>query len=197
MELHSYISVTEPNRSDLFYRLQKGLMPEILEEFEGHLEGDETYVGGLENNKHGDKILNTDRSIIGKSPVLGVKDLKTDKIKAKVIEDSNKLVIQDFVDEVRTEDSHEFTDDHSSYGGLIDHTFINDNHKKWIVSSVLSQIALTNSIGSCWAVIKLAYHGAYHQLSKEYLNHYVTNSQGRIISEMRLLKIRRLWSFGE
>lgn len=45
------------------------------------MEFDETFVGGLENNKHKDKKLNAGRGGVGKSIVVGVKERDSKKSK--------------------------------------------------------------------------------------------------------------------
>ena len=93
-----------------------------MEFFEGPVEVDEAYLGGLEKNRHEDKKLNPGRGTVGKTAVLGVKDCKTNKIRAEVILGTTKPVIQQIVNDTRSEDAMVYTDEHLSYEGLTNRT---------------------------------------------------------------------------
>ena len=72
-----------------------------------------------------------------------------------------------------------FTDDHTSYEELTNHTSVNHSKKRWTVSTALGELAHTNGIESFRSVLKRVYHGIYHQLSKKHLNRYVTQFAGK------------------
>ena len=179
MKLHRDIGVNQSCTWHMLHRIRDGLLPEMLNEFEGPVEVDEAYIGGREANKHADKKLNAGRGTVGKSAVLGVKDRKTNQITAKVIEDTTKPTVQEFINDNRSKDASVFTDEHKSYEGLANHASVNHSQKQWAVSTVLGEYAHTNGIESFWAVLKRAYHGTYHHLSKKHLNRYVTQFAGK------------------
>ncbi len=174
MKLHRDIGVSQPCTWHMLHRIREGLLPEMINEFEGPIEADEAYIGGKESNKHQDRKLNAGRGTVGKSTVLGVKDRKTNQITAKVVESNTKSTVQEFVNDNCSKDASVFTDEHSSYEGLTNHASVNHSQKQWAVSTVLGEYAHTNGIESFWAVLKRAYHGTYRHLSKKNLNRYVT-----------------------
>ena len=179
MKLHRDIGTTQSCTWHMLRRIRAGLMPEMIQAFEGPVEVDESYLGGLEKIKHEHKKLNAGRGTVGKSTILGAKDRKTNKISAKVIEDTTKPTVQEFSNDTRSENAEVFTDEHKSYKGLTNHTSVNHSRKQWAVSTALGELAHTNGIESFWAVLKRAYHGPYHHLSKKHLNRYVTQFAGK------------------
>ncbi|MXY08632.1 MAG: IS1595 family transposase, partial [Rhodothermaceae bacterium] len=179
MKLHRDLEIRQATAWHVLHRIREGLKPQLIEFFEGPIEADESYIGGLEKNKHADKKLKAGRGTVGKAIVLGVKDRKTKRIRAEVIEETTKPVMQGFINETRSKDASVFTDEHRSYKGLRNHTTVKHSQKQWAVSTILGEYAHTNGIESFWATLKRAYHGTYHHLSKKHLNRYVIQFAGK------------------
>ncbi len=87
MKLHRDSKIGQSAAWVLLHRLRE-VFSEQTEILSGTVEVDETFVGGLEKNKHSDKQLNADRGGTGKSIVVGAKERDSKKVKAKVIKNT-------------------------------------------------------------------------------------------------------------
>lgn len=78
MKLHRELGITQKSAWFLAHRIRES-WTDKQSVFGGPVEVDETYVGGLESNKHDDKKLKAGRGAVGKVAVVGMKDRETGK----------------------------------------------------------------------------------------------------------------------
>ena len=159
----------------MLHRIRTAFIQELANEFEGPVEVDEVNIGGLEKNKHEWKKANLGRGTIGKSAVAGMKDRKSGRVAAQVVEHTDKATLSGFVDAYAVPGAQLYTDSASSYKG----TGRPHETVKHSVSKYVNGQAHVNGVESFWAVFKRAYRGVYHHMSKKHLNRYVTQFAGK------------------
>ena len=132
-------------------------------------------MGGRERNKHKGKKLNAGRGAVGKTAVVGAKDRKTNKIKAKVVENTDAKTLQKFVVETAANGATVYTDDAAAYKGMpFEHASVRHS-----VGEYVDGMAHTNGIESFWSMLKRAHKGTYHKISAKHLQRYVDEFAGR------------------
>ena len=135
---------------------------------------DETFIGGKERNKHESKKARTGRGTIGKAIVAGAKDRATGKVSAEVVDDTRRHTLQGFVFSNTAPGAAVYTDEHSAYDGLRNHTAVKHGAGQFV-----NGMAHTNGVESFWSLLKRGYHGTYHKMSVKHLNRYVGEFSGR------------------
>lgn len=184
MKLHRDIKVTQTTAWFMLHRIREGWRG-IADggrggggggKFYGPVEVDETYVGGKRANMHKKKrAVLKGRGTAGKSVVVGMKDRKTNKIKAQVVEHTDTATLQRFVLDHTDPSATVYTDDAAAYHGLPrPHATVRHSIGEYV--NVMSH---TNGIESFWATLKRAYKGTFHKISPKHLNRYVKQFAGK------------------
>ena len=142
----------------------------------GTVEVDETYVGGLEKNKHRDKKLRADRGAVGKMVVAEVRSHHKQQVRAAVVPRASSPILKAFVRRNAKRGSTLYTDELPAYGGMGEYFRDSVAHGK---GKYVRYDVHTNCVGSFWAILERGYKGTYHQMSPEYLKRYVAEFSAR------------------
>ena len=194
MKLHRDLGITQKSAWHLAHRIRETWEDKKGASFLGPVEVDETYVGGVEGNKHASKKTNAGRGPVGKTAVVGMKDRGTNAVSAVVVRQTDRPTLQSLITEQVEQGAKVYTDDHRSYIGLPNHESV-----KHSVSEYVNGMAHTNGIESFWALLKRGYHGTYHKMSAKHLQRYVNEFSGRhnartldTIDQMELMAQQRV-----
>ncbi|MDO8535051.1 MAG: IS1595 family transposase [Xanthobacteraceae bacterium] len=172
LQLSKEIGITQKSAWFVLHRLREACGGD-LEKLQGIVEIDETYVGGLEKNKHEADKLKLGRGPVGKTAVLGMKERgKGGRVKGIKIDATDAQTIQDQIVQNVEIGSTLHTDEHLAYTGMgglfFNHDTINHSQGEYVRDGVT-----TNSIESVFAVLKRGLIGVYHHASPKHLSRYV------------------------
>lgn len=184
-ELHRDLGVTQKTAWFMLHRIRVAMQTGSMEKFDGEVEADETFIGGLAKNMHKDvrerKITGTGGS--GKAVVLGLLkrgEAYTDKrgaakksmskVKATVVADRKGATLRAEVAANVVEGSAVYTDSYAGYrdlNGTYDHRFIDH-----AVTYAENQVS-TNGLENFWTLTKRTIKGTYVSVEPEHLEAYL------------------------
>ena len=180
MKLHRDLGVTQRTAWFMLHRIREVWADRRQEPFRGPVEADESYFGGKKKNRPISQRRLEGRGVAGKIPVVAVLDRPTKQISAIVPKDTKVPTLQAFVRSEVQPGAVLFTDEATAYQGLTD--FEHEAVKHSVFEYVRGQIH-TNHLESFWSMLKRAYHGTFHKISRKHLQRYVDEFAARY--EMR------------
>jgi transposase-like protein len=148
-----------------------------IDQLEGEVEIDETYIGGKDKNRHWNKKSKQQGSAgtgitYGNMAVIGAIARKGSII-ARAVDEMGFTTMGDFVKEaVSTRAKMVVTDEHPGYRHLGAHGFVhktvNHTEHQYVTGTVHTQ-----TIESFWSLLKRGIMGSFHHVTREYLPLYV------------------------
>ncbi len=181
MQLSKEIGITQKSAWFMLHRLREACGGKKgLTKLRGIVEMDETYVGGLEANKHAQKKLRAGRGSVGKVPVLGMRERgKGGRTLAFVAANVDTPTVHEAVYQNIEQGSTLHTDEAPVYEGLgglfFDHDTVNHSAKEFSRHGVT-----TNGTESFFAVFKRGIIGVYHHVSRKHLGRYADEFSFRL-----------------
>ena len=177
MKLHREIGVTQKTAWFMLHRLRESWNESGLDKFAGSVEANEAYMGGKRKNTSKSQCTQLSRrGLKDKKAVADIKDRDTNKVGAKVVENTESNTLHEFIRENVAEGLMLFTDNHRSYIGIHGYSHHSVKH---LLSEFVDEITHVNGMESFWSMLKRGHTGTYHRTALKHLQIYADEFTGR------------------
>lgn len=158
----------------------KGEAPDMVGGGDKIVEGDATFIGGKEKNKHYSKRIRREvenpTPTEGKKTVIGIIE-RNGKVILKHVPSESESAMLPFIRKYVPKGARVITDEHFAYKNLgkdYVHDTINHNIKIYVNGEIHS-----NTIENFWSVLKRGLYGVYHGVSDKHLTSYLNEFASR------------------
>jgi transposase-like protein len=180
-ELHRALGITQKTAWFMLHRIRLAMESKTFAKMGGNeggipneIEVDETFIGGKLKNKSLKRRAeaNVELKNDNKAIVMGILDREARQVRAKVIPNVRREVLQEEILNQVSRRSFVFTDDHKGYKGLNDRGYFHMtvNHVTEYVCGTIH----TQGIENFWSLLKRSLHGTYVAVEPFHLQRYVT-----------------------
>jgi len=166
------LGITQKSAWFLAHRIRESWLankPNDDDKLDGHVEVDETFIGGKEKNKHSSKKIKEGRGAVGKFIVVGAKQ-RNGNVCVEKVADTSAMTLKSFIRNKISLGANVYTDNFTAYRGLTGYNHQAVNHS---VGEYVRQQVHTNGIESFWALLKRGYYGIFHYMSFKHLHRYI------------------------
>lgn len=171
-EIHRALGITQKSAWFLLHRIRLAMQAKSFEKLSGHVEVDETFIGGKARfmHKHDRERKIKGTGGMGKVAVMGLLDRHSGEIRLHVVPSRRRYCLDGIVREHVEAGSNVYSDALPSYNKLNDeyiHQVI-DHAEKYVDGQVH-----TNNIENFWALLKRCLKGTYVSVEPFHLFRYL------------------------
>ena len=181
-EIARAIGVTQKTEWFMLHRIRLAMQSDSFGPFSGHVEVDETFIGGKARNMHpGVRAKRiTKRGPAGKTAVMGVLERsrpdQPSTVTTRVVRNTRRKTLAPMVRQQVTPGSTIYTDALASYSDLdADYVHHVIDHAETYVNGLVH----TNGIENFWSLLKRAIHGTYVNVQPFHLFRYLDEESFR------------------
>jgi len=161
----------------MLHRLRLAMQDGSIESLGGHIEIDETYIGGKARNMHKDKKPNQ-RGMVGKEPVMGFLDRSSGEVRTFHIDEPlDRKFMEGMIRANVAESSFIYSDKHGSY------RFLNKWYRHETVDHAVEYVrdtmVHTNGLENYWSLLKRTLRGTYVSVEPFHLFRYLDEQSFR------------------
>lgn len=186
-EVARTIGITQKSAWFMLHRLRAAAQDEPQGKLFGEIEADETFIGPKPQKMHREKRLRMQTAQRGqnKAIVMGILSRTSQEIRAKVIPDVSREVLQAEIVKEIERGSEVFTDGWPGYDRLLLNGYLHQviNHTEEYVRGQVH----TQGLDNFWSLLKRCIKGTYIQVSPEHLQSYVAEQVFRYNSRKKML----------
>ena len=176
MRLRREIDVTQRTAWFMEHRMREAFVDEAdedsdmdAEQFEGPVEVDETLVCGSKRWMHWKRKKHMPRGPrANKLIVVGIRDRKTNRLKTKIIEETDRKTLHAFVKKHVRKGAIIYTDEATGYQGLANHYSVCHSAHEYVDGEVHVQ-----GIECHWSHLKRSIRATYVRPSKKHYHRYL------------------------
>src|SRR5579864_1340669 len=173
-EIHRGLGITQKSAWFLLHRIRFAMHDggSIFRKLSGHVEVDETFIGGKARNMHSQRrrrLMIGQRGVINKTIVFGMLE-RGGHVSAHVVPERDKSTLHPIIKQHVDKGSAVYTDELRSYDGLANeysHEVI--NHAEKYVRGLVH----TNGMENFWSLLKRGLHGTYISVEPFHLFRYI------------------------
>jgi len=149
----------------LCHRIRAAMKEEMPEQLRGHVEIDDTWIGGVIEGKP--NRFNNKETVIGAVERGG--RVRMRHVPTRGGRGFRKFIDQNVSDETETIYTDQYWDEGSLADGNTKHRTVNHGRREWVLPGDVH----TNTIEGVWSLLKRSITGSYHKLSKKHLQAYL------------------------
>lgn len=169
-ELHRCLGVTQKSAWFMAHRIRTAMQDAHGGKLNGHVEVDETFIGGKARFMHADRRARYSANPYTNKTIVGGMLQRDGKVKTIVLPNRDRSTLQAMVKDSVEYDSHLSTDDCTGYWGLY------KNYMHQIVDHAETYVAgqvHTNGIENFWSCLKRGLKGTYVSIEPFHLFRYL------------------------